>query len=91
MKRTFVTLNGKHYTLTFHPEVTHLPENITQPSYVSIWLSWEVPSVADRYSIRPTMISKSASVSTHGRLGKNILALAPPTTTWGEVGPTPNF
>ena len=85
MKRTFVTMNGKRYTVTFHPEFTHPTENITQPAYVSIWTSWEAPSVADRYSAHPTMISKSACVSTYGRLGRKILALTPPSTTWAEV------
>jgi hypothetical protein len=69
----FVALNGKHYTVTIRDAFTDAG-GYTYPAETSIWVEWEVPSVADRWSVRPTMIHKSTSVSPYGRLGKKILA-----------------
>lgn len=66
-RRDLVTLNGKHYSVT-----------IREDGRISIWTSWQVPSVADRWSVHPTMIDMSTSVSPYGRLGKKILAALPP-------------
>ena len=61
-----VRLNGKVYDVT-----------IRDNGEVSIWTHWQVPSVADRWSVHPMMVDKSASVSPWGRLGKKIIAALP--------------
>jgi hypothetical protein len=77
-KRTeLVNLNGKQYAVTLRDAWTDAG-GYTRPAEVSIWVEWEVPSVADRWSARPTMIHKSTSVSPYGRLGKKIMALIKP-------------
>lgn len=67
IRRDLVILNGKHYNVTFRED-----------GHVSIWTSWQVPSVADRWSVHPTMVDMSTSVSPYGRLGKKVLAALPP-------------
>lgn len=62
-----VPLNGKVYSVTFRDDGS-----------ISIWAHWQVPSVADRWSVHPTMVDMSTSVSPYGRLGKKILAAIPP-------------
>jgi hypothetical protein len=71
----YVTLGDKQY------RVSRLPgwirqDGSTEPDRLEIWTSWEVPSVAESrtWTISPTMITRSASVSIYGRLGKKVLA-----------------
>jgi len=74
MKTTkYVKLNGKEYTVCIYPDSTNNHGELVK-GWTEIGVEWEVPSVADRHSVFPTMIHKSASVSPYGRLGKKILA-----------------
>jgi len=57
-----VTLAGKLYRVRTREDGT-----------VGITTSWEVPSIADRWSVCPTMIVKFASVNPQGRLGRKVL------------------
>lgn len=69
----YVDLNGKQYTVKQYSDGVNIHGEYLQ-GWTEIGVEWEVPSVADRYSVFPTMIHKSASVSPYGRLGKKILA-----------------
>jgi len=73
--RDYVTLDGKQYRITRMPGWIR-QDGTTEPDRLDIWTSWEVPSVADMrtWSICPTMITRSKSVSPYGRLGKKVLA-----------------
>ena len=67
-----VTVNGKTYSVT-QRDAHRAADGGIVPAEVAIWIHWQVPSVADRWSARPVMIDKSASVSPYGRLGTKIL------------------
>jgi hypothetical protein len=72
MQKFYVQLNGKEYTVSIRDAYT-TQDGDQVPEQISIWVQWQIPSVADRWSVRPMMIDKSASVSPYGVLGKKIL------------------
>ena len=70
----YVKHNGKEYTVRMYPDSANIHGEFMR-GWTEISVEWEVPSVADRWSVQPTTIHKSASVSPYGRLGKKILAI----------------
>ena len=66
MSKTYVTLNGKQYTVSFRDD--GYPPNI--------WTTWEVINPRTVWSAHPEYWHRSASISPFGRLGKKVLKLA---------------
>ena len=73
MKRVYVNIGQKQYTVTFRDD--GYPPNI--------WTSWDVINPRTVWSAHPEYWTRSASISPHGTLGKKVLKLAAAQRTEG--------